>query len=161
MKAELRLRRKEREISNRSLIDEIIHGSKVCHLGLAINNEPYVVPLSFGYDGSSLYFHTAMNGQKIDFIESNPRICFEMIRSHSVLTDEAIACKWTASYESVIGYGLMHELVSPEDKIHGLNQIMIHYSDREWEFQSAVVSRTRVWRLDVESVTSKRSSILS
>jgi len=155
------MRRSDREIIDRSLIDEIIRDADVCHLGFAIENEPYVVPLSFGYDGSSLYFHTAMNGQKIDFIESNPRICFEMIRSHSVLTDEAIACKWTASYESVIGYGLMHELVSPEDKIHGLNQIMIHYSDREWEFQSAVVSRTRVWRLDVESVTSKRSSILS
>ena len=153
------MRRSDKEITNRSLIDETIHGSKVCHLGLAINNEPYVVPLSFGYDGNSLYFHTALIGKKIEFIESNPRVCFEMIRNHSVRTDERIACKWTAQYESVIGYGIIRELISPEKKRYGLNQIMLHYSDREWEFDQTTLKRTKIWRLDIESVTGKQSLI--
>ena len=35
------------------------------------------MPVSFGYDGAALYFHTAPKGRKIDFIEANNRVCFE------------------------------------------------------------------------------------
>ena len=45
------MRRTDREISSRERIDEIIRGCEVCHLGKADGGEPYVVPVSFGYDG--------------------------------------------------------------------------------------------------------------
>ncbi|MFH0778167.1 MAG: pyridoxamine 5'-phosphate oxidase family protein [Candidatus Eisenbacteria bacterium] len=48
------MRRSEREIRSRPEIDEIIRGSQVCRLGLALDGRPYVVPVSFGYDGSAI-----------------------------------------------------------------------------------------------------------
>jgi nitroimidazol reductase NimA-like FMN-containing flavoprotein (pyridoxamine 5'-phosphate oxidase superfamily) len=67
------------------------------------------------------------------------------------------ACAWTFSFQSVIGYGTVTELVAPEDKNHGLNQIMLHYSGREWDIPEHRTAATRVWRIDIESVTGKRS----
>ncbi len=61
------------------------------------------------------------------------------------------ACAWTFSFESVIGYGTVTELVAPEDKNHGLNQIMLHYSGREWDIPEHRTATTRVWRIDIES----------
>ena len=51
----------------------------------------------------------------------------------------------------------MIELASPEEKTHALNQIMLHYSGREWEIPATATATTRVWRIDIESMTGKRS----
>ena len=46
----------KRKIIKREEIDHIIRGSLVCRIGLAANNSPYIVPLSFGYDGKNIFF---------------------------------------------------------------------------------------------------------
>ena len=71
------MRKKNREITNRKEIDEIIRDSQVCRLALSVDDIPYLVPLSFGYDGAAIYIHTALEGKKIDYFELNPRVCFE------------------------------------------------------------------------------------
>jgi nitroimidazol reductase NimA-like FMN-containing flavoprotein (pyridoxamine 5'-phosphate oxidase superfamily) len=152
-----RMRRDNKEITSRSVIDEIIRGCKVCHLGLAVDGEPYIVPVSFGYDGELVYFHTAREGKKIDFIGSNPRVCLEFERDVSLVTSDSKACKWTFSFESVIAYGTISELTGSEARSHGLNQIMRHYSGREWEFDDSVLVSTRIWGVTVETATGKRS----
>lgn len=46
-------------------------------LGCARDNQPYVVPIYFSYDGRHLYgFSTP--GQKIEWMRSNPLICLEV-----------------------------------------------------------------------------------
>ena len=151
------MRRDDKEITSRSVIDEIIRGCKVCHLGLAVDGEPYIVPVSFGYDGESVYFHTACEGKKIDFIGSNPRVCLEFERNVRLVTNNSKACKWTFSFESVIAYGTINEVTNPDGRAHGLNQIMRHYSGREWEFDDSTLAGTRIWRTTVETATGKRS----
>jgi nitroimidazol reductase NimA-like FMN-containing flavoprotein (pyridoxamine 5'-phosphate oxidase superfamily) len=71
--------------------------------------------------------------------------------------DDRDACEWTFAFESVIGYGAITELESTEDRAVGLNQIMLHYSGRKWDIDEAAIATTRVWRIDVESLTGKRS----
>jgi len=151
------MRRRDREITNRDEIDEIIRSAQVCRIAFANGHEPYVVPVSFGYDGEALFFHTAKTGRKLDFIAANNRVCFELEVNVSIQSDEHDACAWTFEYESVIGYGTISELTGIEDKPRGLNQIMLHYSGREWEIDDAAVATTRVWRIAIESLTGKRS----
>jgi nitroimidazol reductase NimA-like FMN-containing flavoprotein (pyridoxamine 5'-phosphate oxidase superfamily) len=151
------VRRRDREISSRREIDEIIRSALVCRIAFADDNEPYVVPVSFGYDGEAIFVHTATSGRKIDFIGINNRVCFELEANVSIQSDDRDACAWTFAFESVIGYGTVIELESAEDRAFGLNQIMLHYSDREWDIDEAAAATTRVWRIDIESVTGKRS----
>ena len=115
------------------------------------------MPVSFGYDGRAIYIHTAKSGRKIDFIESNSRVCFELETNVSLKTNDHDACDWTFEFESVIGYGTVVELETAEEKSMGLNQIMLHYSGREWDIGEAAAATTRVWRIDIESITGKRS----
>jgi nitroimidazol reductase NimA-like FMN-containing flavoprotein (pyridoxamine 5'-phosphate oxidase superfamily) len=151
------LKRRDREITTRSEIDEVIRRSTVCRVGFAVEGEPYIVPLSFGYDGEALYFHTALTGRKIDCIQANPRACFELDCNVNLVTDNEDACKWTFTYESVIGYGTLTELEDKESKVYGLNQVMRQYSGREWSYKPSALGKARVWRLSVESVSGKRS----
>ena len=81
------MRRTDREIITRKEIDSIIDSCDVCRLAFAVQNEPYLVPVSYGYDGEALYFHTAREGQKIDCIGANSRVCFEFERNVKLQTD--------------------------------------------------------------------------
>jgi nitroimidazol reductase NimA-like FMN-containing flavoprotein (pyridoxamine 5'-phosphate oxidase superfamily) len=152
------MRRRDKEITSRPEIDALIHSALVCRIALARDDEPYVVPVSFGYDGEALFIHTAKTGRKIDFFEANSRVCFEVENDVSLKTDDSDACKWTFEFESVIGYGTITELETTDDRARGLNQIMLHYSGREWEIDEAATAATRVWRIDIDSVTGKRSA---
>ncbi len=151
------MRRADREITDRAEIDRVIRGCRVCRVAFAVDGEPYLVPLSFGYDGEAFYFHTAIEGKKIGCIEANPSVCFELERDVRLEGEESDPCSWTFIYESVIGHGRMMELVDAEDRISGINMIMKQYTGREWEFRPEMLENARIWRLDIESITGKRS----
>jgi len=151
------MRRTDKEITDRKEIDDIIQEALVCRLAFAMYNEPYLVPVSFGYDGEHIYFHTARTGRKLDFIHANPRVCFEVERNVGIIPHPSEACKWSVSFESAIGYGTVSELLAPEEKTHAFMLIMAHYSGREWQIPPRRAADTRVWRLTVESITGKRS----
>jgi nitroimidazol reductase NimA-like FMN-containing flavoprotein (pyridoxamine 5'-phosphate oxidase superfamily) len=151
------MRRKEKEITNLTEVDSILKDAQVCRIALARDNEPYLVPVFFGYDGKRLYFHTAKKGKKIDFLAFNSRVCFEVERNVSVISDPYEACKWSGVFESVIGYGDAIELTTLEEKEYGLNQIMMHYSGKNWRYEQKTLKKTKVWCVEIESMTGKRS----
>ena len=151
------MRRTDKEITERALMDQIVHKAQVCRLGLAMGDTPYIVPVSFGYDGTAIYFHTATEGRKIAFLTANPRVCFEFEHGVELIRHDSDPCKWTVSFQSVIGYGIVGELATPAEKAEGLNHIMRHYSGRAWPIGAQDVEHTRVWRLAIESLTGKQS----
>lgn len=47
------------------------------HLGCSRDGHPYVVPMSYTYDGGDLYFLTT-EGTKTEFIAANHEVCFQV-----------------------------------------------------------------------------------
>jgi len=72
------MRRKDREITTLGEIEQVIRKAIVCHLGLVDNNEAYVVPVNFGYERNAIYFHSALEGRKVNVIRRNDKVCFEL-----------------------------------------------------------------------------------
>jgi nitroimidazol reductase NimA-like FMN-containing flavoprotein (pyridoxamine 5'-phosphate oxidase superfamily) len=151
------MRRKDREIVSRIEMDEIIRESHVCRIALALDNTPYIIPVSFGYDGKSIYLHTAKEGKKIDYIKNNNNICFEFERNVKLFKDTNSACKWTFTYESIIGYGNIYELELLSQKEDGIKKIMSQYSEKEWFIGEDKLDNISVWEIEIISMTGKRS----
>ena len=151
------MRRRDREIIDHGEPDAIIRGSLVCRVALSKHNVPYVVPMSFGYDGTAIYLHTAPEGKKIEYFEANPHVCLEFERGVELRRSPDIACKWSFNYESAIGYGTIAELVEPAEKEHALNEIMRQYSGKNWSFEPGSVAKVRTWKITITSMTGKRS----
>ncbi len=151
------MRRDEKKINARNEIDEIIKNSDVCRIAFANDNIPYVIPVSFGYDGKSIFVHTAKTGRKIDFIEKNNLVCFEFDIDVKTIEDEVIACKWTSAYKSVIGYGKMIELIEYEEQENAINQIMLHYSGNNWEFNKHMLKSVKLWKIEIDEISGKQS----
>lgn len=151
------MRRKEKEIQDMQQISLIIKKCRVCRLGLSQDDVPYIVPVSFGYDGKTLYFHSAKEGKKIDILSVNKNVCFEFESGVEVISNETQPCNWSFSFQTVIGFGEVQELVSAEDKIKGLKHIMAQYSAKEWSLEQLPLNGLRVWAINIESVTGKQS----
>jgi uncharacterized protein len=151
------MRRTAQEIKSKALIERVIANALVCRLGLSKDNQPYVVPISYGYDGTYLYFHTAPDGLKLEYIEANPQVCFEIEDQVRMLPHATDASKWSVSYYSVIGFGRVEEIVDHARKVAALTKIMAHYSDQAWSLDEIQLGKARVWGISIESMTGKQS----
>ena len=56
-----------------------LQGAKVGRLACARDNQPYVVPINYAFHGDYIYGFTTV-GQKVEWMRSNPLVCFEMDR---------------------------------------------------------------------------------
>ncbi|MEA3470881.1 MAG: pyridoxamine 5'-phosphate oxidase family protein, partial [Thermodesulfobacteriota bacterium] len=145
------MRRKDKEITDRDIIDSIIIESKVCRLGLSEENQSYIVPLSFGYDGSSLYFHGFPEGKKIDILRKNSNVCFEFDSDSEPIQSDS-ACSWSVRYKSVIGYGKARFIEDIDSKIRALEIIMGHYSEQSFAYPEKTVEKIAVIQVDIETI---------
>ena len=150
------MRKKENEITEASAIEAIIKKSLVCRLALSYNDSPYIVPLCFGYEDKVLYVHGSQKGKKIDIIKKNQKVCFEFDINTEIVKAED-ACHWSMKYRSVIGFGKAQLLEDIEEKRKALNIIMSQYSDGTFEFNDAVLKKTFVIKVEIESMTGKQS----
>ena len=148
------MRRKDREIVDIEQIEEVIRQSTVCFLALCDEVQPYVIPLSFGYERRVLYFHSAPEGRKLDLIRRNPRVGFAIATDHEIIR-AAKPCNWGLRYRSVTGQGLAEIVHDSSEKRFALDRIMAHYAAPDGDYEQ--MADTCVIRVTITQMTGKRS----
>jgi nitroimidazol reductase NimA-like FMN-containing flavoprotein (pyridoxamine 5'-phosphate oxidase superfamily) len=150
------MRRKEKEITDKSEIESIIHKSLVCRLALSDKGVPYVVPLCFGYKNDTLYFHSANEGKKIHILKRNNKVCFEFDIGAKIEKGKT-ACDWGMKYKSVIGFGKAAIVEDPQARREGLEIIADQYGDKNHDFSDALFKVTTVIKVEISSMTGKQA----
>ncbi len=150
------MRRSDRQITDKTEIESIINASTVCHLALSDGDQPYVVPLNFGYEDETLFFHCAHEGQKVDIIRRNPAVCFSFVPDHRLVPSET-SCDWTTKYRSVTGFGTASLVDDRKSKVEALGIIMEQYSENKVQFEDRAVDKVLIIRVDIENMTGKVS----
>jgi len=150
------MRKKEREIIDLSEIEGIIQKAQVCRIAMVDGNQPYIVPVCFGYEKGVLYVHGALAGRKIDVLKKNNQVCFEMDADVEIRSAEK-ACQFSLKYRSVIGTGKVRFLEKDEEKARALNVIMKHYSDRDFTFSKPDLDSVLVWKIEIDSLSGKKA----
>lgn len=155
------MRKKNREIKNYDEIVGVMKKCDVCRLALNDEGYPYIVPLNFGMKADegkiTLYFHSAMEGYKVDLMKKDSRASFEMDCGHQLqYAEEKGYC--TMAYESVMGKGVIR-ILEEHEKMNALEEIMAHYHEgRKAYFNPAAMERTLVYALDVSEIRGKRKN---
>lgn len=62
---------------SRAECQELLARANVGRLACARENQPYVVPINFAFDGSYFYGFTTL-GKKVEWMRSNPLVCLEV-----------------------------------------------------------------------------------
>ncbi len=58
-------------------IENVIQSQSVCRIGCIDGKHPYIVPISYFYDGEYIYAQSR-EGKKIDLMRKNPNVCIEV-----------------------------------------------------------------------------------
>lgn len=150
------MRRKDREITDRAELEEIINRAEVCRLALWDGEWPYIVPLCFGYEAGVLYFHSAPVGRKIALLEREKRVAFACDLDTEVVKG-ASPCRWSMKYRSVTGYGEASFLEDQADKKKALGIIMAHYGERAADFSAAELAQVAVFQVRIVALSGKKA----
>jgi len=87
---------------NESQMISILSSQALGRLACTDGIHPYIVPLTYAYDGEYIYGQTS-EGTKLEILRKNPNVCFEVDR----LTD-------MRNWQSVMVYGRFEELKDKE-----------------------------------------------
>ena len=150
--------KRERQITDEAQILKILDTAKVLHLGLCVNDEPYVVPMNYGYTMEEgklvLYLHSALQGKKLDMIRSNPRVFFELDCDRLPFEGDK-PCQYGLVYSSVMGRGTARIVEDVEEKKQAMTTLMKTQTGKDFTFEDRLVSIVAVIRIDVSEYTAK------
>jgi uncharacterized protein len=93
-------------------IEEMLRRHRIGRIGCSANDRPYVVPITYAYDGEHVYGYSAL-GRKIEVMREQPLVCFEV--------DEIDG---DASWRSIIAEGIYEELANGEDRRDALRRLL-------------------------------------
>ena len=154
--------KRERQVTDEQQILKILDAGKVLHLGLAVDNEPYVVPMNYGYTHENgklvLYLHSALQGKKLDMIRANSRVFFE-IDTDLVPFEGEKPCQYGMAYSSVMGRGNARIVADVEEKKRAMSVLMKTQTGKDFFFEDKLVGIVAVIRIDVAEYTAKHRPI--
>lgn len=153
------MRRIDREITDHEKIADIIDRCVCCRIGFNDDGEVYIVPLNFGYELKDntyiFYFHGAKEGRKLELIQKNPNVGFEMDTNYA-LHEADIACSCSARFQSIVGNGSISMVTELDEKKHGLCLLMEHNTGKkEWSFDEKMMDAVAVFKLEITKLSCK------
>jgi len=150
------MRRKNQEITDKKIIEEILSQSTVCRIAMMDHDRPYILPFNYGYSDNAIYIHSAPEGKKIDLLKQNNKVCFEIESYCEVIANE-LSCEWTTRYRSVVGYGFIEFITDYEQKRQALDYIMAQYGRKENNiYKEKQVELIVILKLHIEEICGKQ-----
>ena len=154
------MRRKDREVTDINGIEEILLQCKTCHVAMVDEGSPYVVPLSYGYkilNGNvlELYFHSALEGRKLDILKRNNKVCFEMAHEGEPVHSE-IPCNCGYYFASIIGFGEAVFIEDADEKSKVSSIMFKHQAGKDVTFTAEQAKSICVFKIVSTEFTGKK-----
>lgn len=157
------MRRRDREMTELEDLRRVLVQAPCCHLAMALDGQPYVVPMNFGFtlapEQLTLVFHSASAGRKLDMLRANPRVSFCVDTGHQFFSYQQ-GRSFSMAYESVMGAGAVEFLTGREEKRAALDLLVRKYTDAPYPpFSEALMDETVVFRVVAREFSGKRRAL--
>jgi nitroimidazol reductase NimA-like FMN-containing flavoprotein (pyridoxamine 5'-phosphate oxidase superfamily) len=150
------VRRKDREITDKNAMKSVLKSTKYVTVALCMDNEPYLVSLSHGYDEqrNCIYFHCANEGKKLVYAKANNKVWGQAIQDYGVTDD----CDY--AYTSVHFSGKLSLIDNLPEKRRAI-EVMVRQLSPNPEAKLAKIkpeklATTTMGRIDIDGMTGKQ-----
>ena len=152
------VRRTDKEVKDEATLKKILKTAQYVTLAMSLNDQPYLVSLSCGYDEerNCVYFHSAKQGKKLDYMRGNNNVWGQALLDHGYDQGEC-----THLYASVHFSGKAALIEDPSEKRRAM-ACMTRQLDKDPEPLIAELGPERlgravIGRVDIEHMTGKKS----
>jgi nitroimidazol reductase NimA-like FMN-containing flavoprotein (pyridoxamine 5'-phosphate oxidase superfamily) len=147
------MRRKDRLTTNEEALELLKRGEFGVLSTVSSDNIPYGVPVNYCYKNGNIYFHSALEGHKLDNIRDHNKVSFCVVGSTQLQPS-----KFATKYESCIVSGSAQEVFNDE-KDSALECLVEKYSSQfkteGKEYINKAKHKTRVVKIIPNSITGK------
>ena len=148
------VRRKDREIPREEALAVVDKCAFSTIATVSPDGTPYCIPLSMVRDGESLYFHSALEGHKIENLRHQSRVCISCVGNVKPFPGA-----FSLEYESAVIKGDALEITDRKEKLHALRLISQRYTPDHMpafdEYVETMIEKTMVWKIHIDEIIGK------
>jgi uncharacterized protein len=143
-------------VESRDEMEAILREISFGFLGMAMGDEPYVIPINYAYTNGKILFHCAFEGKKLGYLASNPMVCFTAAKQVGAVQrhNEGDSCHMDS--ESVVCYGTARVIDDVEERTTALNTFNHYFRPDAKELSAKIVAGCAVVEIAVTQMTGRR-----
>jgi uncharacterized protein len=125
-------RHPERGAYDREVIDAILDEALLCHVGFAIDGQPFVIPTIHARDGDVLYIHGSPGSRMLRNLRNGIDACVTVTLLDGLVLARSVY-NHSMNYRSVVVLGRAREVTDHEEKLRAMQCVVEHILPGRWE----------------------------
>ncbi|NEU76574.1 pyridoxamine 5'-phosphate oxidase family protein [Hassallia byssoidea VB512170] len=115
----------------RQVIYQILDEGLICHLGFAIDNQPFVIPTAYGRVEDQLYIHGSPASRMLRSLITGIEVCLTVTLLDGLVMARS-AFHHSMNYRSIVIFGTASVVKDAEEKLEALRAFTEHVVPGRW-----------------------------
>ena len=125
------IREPHRGFYDRETAYRILDQGFICHIGIVSNNQPFVIPTSYGRAGDNLYVHGSAASRLLRKLDEGVPVCITVTLLDGLVLARSVF-NHSMNYRSVVVLGTATAVEEREEKLAALQAISEHILRGRW-----------------------------
>jgi nitroimidazol reductase NimA-like FMN-containing flavoprotein (pyridoxamine 5'-phosphate oxidase superfamily) len=152
------VREPQRAVYDRDAVNQILDEAFLCHVGFAVDGQPYVIPTSYGRDGEVLYIHGSAASRMLRNLDQGVPVCVTVTLVDGLVLARSVF-NHSMNYRSVVVLGTATLVNDPAEKLAALRALSEHIIPQRWDDSrqpnEKELKATSVLRLPIDEFSAK------
>ena len=152
------VREAHRGAYDRETIDKILDEGFVCHVGFAVDDQPYVIPTLFARIGNAIYFHGSAASRMLRIVSDGIPVCITVTVIDGFVLARSVF-NHSMNYRSVVALGKATLVDAPAEKLDAMRAFTEKIIPGRWndarQPNEKELKATSILRLPLTEVSAK------
>ena len=152
------IREPERGVYDRETAYQILDEGFLCHMGFAVDGQPYVIPTSYGRKGDELFIHGSAASRMLRHLDEGVAVCVTITLLDGLVLARSLF-NHSMNYRSVVVLGTATAVKNPVEKLAALRVLSEHILPGRWDEgrqpNDKEMKATLVMRVPIEEFSAK------
>ncbi|MFZ1132730.1 MAG: pyridoxamine 5'-phosphate oxidase family protein [Terriglobales bacterium] len=152
------VREPQRAVYDRDTVNQILDEAFLCHVGFAVDGQPFVIPTSYGRDADMLYIHGSAASRMLRNLNQGVPVCITVTLLDGLVLARSVF-NHSMNYRSVVILGTATLVDDPAEKLAALRALSEHIIPQRWDDSrppnETELKATSVLRLPISEFSAK------
>jgi len=152
------VREPQRAVYDRAAVYRILDEGFICHVGFAVDHQPFVIPTSYGRRDANLYIHGSAASRLLRAMKEGVPICVTVTLLDGLVLARSVF-NHSMNYRSVVILGKASPVEDREEKLAALRVLSEHILPGRWDDarqpNDQELKATSVLRVPIEEFSAK------
>jgi len=125
-------RRPKRGHYDRDTVYAVLDAGFVCHVGYAIDGQPYVTPTCYWREGDAVYWHGSAASRMLRHLEKGADCCLTVTHVDALVLARS-GFHHSINYRSAMVFGRAHKVEEPQQKLAKLEAFIERMFPGRWQ----------------------------